>query len=179
MQAMENMAAIVGEQARKYAIPLVALNNSEAQSGKRGIAQHMNYGSMGSGHHDCGGGFPIDVLIQMASGSPVPEPTPPQETFSIGAREDDFMGMVKPGESSYAPVPKNVTHIRLFSDVGGQGVNHVKVRLAFHRTGQTNWTVHHVDLTNEVPRRDYEIGAHDGARLDIEEGTVLAGYCYI
>lgn len=51
----------------KYNIPWTKLNNSQAQSGtSRGICQHVNFGSMGSNHHDAGSGFPIDEVIKRA-----------------------------------------------------------------------------------------------------------------
>lgn len=53
----------------KYKIPYTKLSNSQAQSGTvKGIAQHVNFGSMGSGHHDCGSGFPMDEVIKRAKG---------------------------------------------------------------------------------------------------------------
>jgi hypothetical protein len=53
----------------KYGIPYTKLSNSQAQSGTvKGIAQHVNFGSMGSGHVDCGSGFPIDEVIKRAKG---------------------------------------------------------------------------------------------------------------
>jgi hypothetical protein len=51
----------------KYKIPFTLLSNSQAQSGSvKGVCQHVNFGSMGSGHHDCGDGFPIDVVLDKA-----------------------------------------------------------------------------------------------------------------
>lgn len=62
----------------KYKIPYTKLSNSQAQSGTvKGICQHVNFGSMGSGHHDCGSGFPMDEVIKRAKGSsPTPSPSP-------------------------------------------------------------------------------------------------------
>jgi hypothetical protein len=53
----------------KYSIPYTLLSDSQAQSGNvKGICQHVDFGSMGSGHHDCGSGFPIDEVIKRAKG---------------------------------------------------------------------------------------------------------------
>jgi len=53
----------------KYAIPYTLLSDSQAQSGNvKGICQHVDFGSMGSGHHDAGSGFPIDEVIKRAKG---------------------------------------------------------------------------------------------------------------
>jgi len=65
---LDNAATWVREEANHYGIPIVALNNSQAQGGGRGVAQHVNLGSGGGGHVDCGGGFPMDELIKRAKG---------------------------------------------------------------------------------------------------------------
>jgi hypothetical protein len=58
----------------KYSVPWTVLNNAQAQDpDARGICQHVNFGSWGSGHHDCGSGFPLDHVISLARGS-VPSP---------------------------------------------------------------------------------------------------------
>src|SRR6516225_7591599 len=72
--ALETMAAVVGEQCRRYGIPLVALTSGQAQAGERGVCQHVNYGAAGSNHTDCGPGFPMDVLLDLARGDTPPEP---------------------------------------------------------------------------------------------------------
>lgn len=65
---LENGAAIARTFCDWYNIPIVALNSSQAQSGARGISQHVDGGSGWSGHHDCGPGFPEDVVLQKMSG---------------------------------------------------------------------------------------------------------------
>jgi hypothetical protein len=65
---IDNAAAWVREEADRYGIPIVALNNSQAQGGGRGVCQHVNLGSGGGGHVDCGSGFPMDELIKRAKG---------------------------------------------------------------------------------------------------------------
>jgi hypothetical protein len=73
---LNNAADWLRYMADKYNIPYTKLSNSQAQSGTvKGIAQHVNFGSMGSGHVDCGSGFPIDEVIKRAKGSS-PSPTP-------------------------------------------------------------------------------------------------------
>jgi hypothetical protein len=53
----------------KYNIPWTVLNNTQAQDPEvRGICQHINFGSWGSGHVDCGSGFPMDEVIKRAQG---------------------------------------------------------------------------------------------------------------
>jgi hypothetical protein len=65
---IDNAARWVAEEAAHYGIPIVALNNSQAQGGGRGVCQHVNLGSAGGGHVDCGSGFPMDELIKRAKG---------------------------------------------------------------------------------------------------------------
>lgn len=70
-------AAWVAEEAKYYGIPLVGLSSSAAQSGSKGVCQHVNLGASGGGHHDCGSGFPMDQVIAWAKGgSPAPGPSP-------------------------------------------------------------------------------------------------------
>jgi hypothetical protein len=70
--AAEWLAYICG----KYGIPYTLLSSSQAQSGTvKGICQHVNFGSMGSGHHDCGDGFPIDVVLDKARGGAAAAPS--------------------------------------------------------------------------------------------------------
>ena len=67
---LQNTADWLAYVCGKYGIPLRALSNSEAQNaGVKGVCQHVQLGSWGSGHSDCGGGFPVDKVIEMAKGS--------------------------------------------------------------------------------------------------------------
>ena len=53
----------------KYGIPLIALNSSQSQDpASRGVTQHMWFGAWGSGHSDCGAGFPMDKVLEWAAG---------------------------------------------------------------------------------------------------------------
>jgi hypothetical protein len=64
---LHNTAAWVAEEAKKFGIPLVALTSAQAQSGKSGVTQHMNLGTFGCGHSDCGPGYPLDVVLEWAA----------------------------------------------------------------------------------------------------------------
>lgn len=62
----------------KYNIPWTTLSNAQAQDpNARGICQHVNLGSWGSGHSDCGSGFPMSEVISRAKGSSGGGGTPP------------------------------------------------------------------------------------------------------
>ena len=77
---LTNCAAWIAEEAKAFNIPLVKLTPSQAQSNGRGICQHVDLGSWGGGHTDCGTAFPIDQVIAQAGGAITPTPpgpTPP------------------------------------------------------------------------------------------------------
>jgi len=74
---LANAAAWLAEEAAAFGIPLVRLNPQQAQSSGRGVCQHVDLGSWGGGHTDCGPGFPMDEVIAMAGGQP--GQAPPQE----------------------------------------------------------------------------------------------------
>ena len=59
---------LAGELARQFGIPLTQLSSSQAQGSSKGLCEHKNFGSGGGNHHDCGNGFPMDRIIQIAGG---------------------------------------------------------------------------------------------------------------
>jgi hypothetical protein len=65
---LANTAAWVAEECAAFGIPLRALSASEAQGGAAGVCQHNDLGAMGGGHWDCGSGFPLDDVLEMAAG---------------------------------------------------------------------------------------------------------------
>lgn len=75
---LENCAAWVAEEASRFGIPIVALNESQAAAGHSGVTQHSELGFAGNDHWDCGSGFPMDEVIRMAQGGPAPEPPKPK-----------------------------------------------------------------------------------------------------
>jgi peptidoglycan hydrolase-like protein with peptidoglycan-binding domain len=75
---LANCAAWVAEEAQAFGIPIIRLTPAQAQSGTAGVCQHVDLGPMGGGHWDCGPGFPMDRVLQMAGGVPAsPVPLPP------------------------------------------------------------------------------------------------------
>jgi hypothetical protein len=76
---LQNCAAWVAEESARYGIPIVKLNDSQAQGGGTGVCQHANLGSSGGGHWDCGSGFPMDDVLRMASGGVSSGPPQAQE----------------------------------------------------------------------------------------------------
>jgi hypothetical protein len=84
---MANLAAWVAEEAAAFGIPIVALSPAQAQGSGRGVCQHVDLGSWGGGHVDCGPGFPMADVLAMAGGgagtsTPPPGPTPPPPATS-------------------------------------------------------------------------------------------------
>jgi hypothetical protein len=76
---LDNAAEWIRYCVDKYGIPWTMLSNAQAQDPNvRGICQHVNFGSWGSGHHDCGSGFPMSYVIDMARnwGGAPPQPQP-------------------------------------------------------------------------------------------------------
>ena len=72
---LQNTAQWIAEEAKAFGLPIVRLTPAQAQSNGRGVCQHLDLGSWGGGHVDCGPGFPIDQVIAMAqSGAPIPPP---------------------------------------------------------------------------------------------------------
>jgi len=65
---LENCARWIAEEAKQFGIPITKLTASQAQGGGRGVCQHVDLGSMGGGHWDCGGSFPMDKVLNMAKG---------------------------------------------------------------------------------------------------------------
>jgi hypothetical protein len=102
----------------KYKIPWTVLNDYQAQDPNvRGICEHVNFGSWGSGHHDCGSGFPMDVVIDKAKKQGGSSASPSGGTFMADVAFDgsgrpwqagiwDGNGQVniKVGDSSWAAV---------------------------------------------------------------------------
>jgi hypothetical protein len=76
---LANTAAWIAEEAAYFDIPLRLLSSEEAQDpGCAGVCQHNDLGAMGGGHWDCGPGFPIDQVLDLAAGGSA-RPEPEQE----------------------------------------------------------------------------------------------------
>jgi len=65
---LANCAAWVAEESARFGVPITRLNASQAQGSGRGVCQHVDLGSWGGGHHDCGSAFPMDRVLSMAKG---------------------------------------------------------------------------------------------------------------
>jgi hypothetical protein len=65
---LENAAAWVAEECARFGIPVRALSAGQAQGGDAGVCQHVDLGAAGGNHWDCGPGFPMDDVMEMAAG---------------------------------------------------------------------------------------------------------------
>jgi hypothetical protein len=75
---LRNCADWLAEEAKAFGVPLTALSPSQAQGSGRGTCQHIDLGSWGGGHVDCGSGFPLGYVLDMARGEvPAATPAPP------------------------------------------------------------------------------------------------------
>jgi len=63
---LDNAARWVAEESKHYGIPITELTPSQAQGSGRGVCQHVDLGSWGGGHHDCGNGFPMGAVLDAA-----------------------------------------------------------------------------------------------------------------
>jgi hypothetical protein len=85
---LANTAQWVAEECAAFGIPLRKLSAAQAQGGQAGVCQHVDLGAAGGGHWDCGPGFPMDQVIEMAAGgAPAPGPTE-QEGNMIASTPD-------------------------------------------------------------------------------------------
>jgi len=78
---LENCGRWIAEECQRFGIPIRLLTAAEAQDGRSaGVCQHRDLGAWGGNHSDCGNGFPIDTVLNIAAGGtgePQPEPVPP------------------------------------------------------------------------------------------------------
>jgi hypothetical protein len=64
---IDNAAGWLRWMADVHGIPLRWLSDADCQSGRvKGVCQHIDFGSMGGGHVDCGSGWPADVVMERA-----------------------------------------------------------------------------------------------------------------
>jgi hypothetical protein len=79
---LENCAQWIREESQKFGIPIVRLNDSQAQGSGRGVCQHINLGAGGGGHVNCGPGFPMDYVIDLANGAAITAPDTTPERYN-------------------------------------------------------------------------------------------------
>jgi hypothetical protein len=91
---LDNTAAWIAEEAAFFGIPLVALSPADAQNPNvRGVCQHVDLGSMGGGHWDCGPNFPLDDVLARAAGTT----TPTQQSAPASSEDSTVCIVTAPG----------------------------------------------------------------------------------
>ena len=71
---LENCARWIAEEAAYFNIPITRLSPTQAQGSSYGVCQHVDLGSWGGGHYDCGSSFPMDSVLNMAREGSQPAP---------------------------------------------------------------------------------------------------------
>ena len=79
-EMLRNCANWIAEEAGKFGLPITKLSPGAAQGSGRGVCQHKDLGSWGGSHSDCGSGFPMDFVLDMA------------RDYAGGGGGDDEMG---------------------------------------------------------------------------------------
>jgi hypothetical protein len=91
---LANCAAWISEEAAAFSLPIARLDAQQAQGTGRGVCQHIDLGSWGGGHVDCGPGFPMDEVLFMAgAGSPPPPMSTTEEGHNMIAVDENTGGV--------------------------------------------------------------------------------------
>jgi hypothetical protein len=77
---LDNCAKWIAEECAHFGLPITKLTASQAQGSGRGVCQHVDLGSGGGNHWDCGSGFPMDYVLDMARGGGGTQPEPEVES---------------------------------------------------------------------------------------------------
>lgn len=87
---LDNTARWIAEEAAYFGIPITALSPSQAQGSGRGVCQHADLGSWGGSHWDCGDGFPLGYVLDVARGEEPDEAPPPRSSKAPPLHVDYF-----------------------------------------------------------------------------------------
>lgn len=74
---LRNCADWIAEEAKYFNIPITKLTAGQAQGSGRGVCQHRDLGAGGGNHSDCGNGFPMDYVLDLARKGTSKPPEPP------------------------------------------------------------------------------------------------------
>lgn len=158
--AMRNAADWIAEESKRFGIPIVGLTAAQAQGSGRGVCQHNDLGAWGGGHFDCGKGFPINDVLEMARGGSV-TPSPPKPDTKPEEYNDMFyLNFVNGAASVVAPnyYGDGKARLRMYSeDESKLRVNIIgapTVTITIGPTSGTNGAAIPKDKTTMVVRRD-------------------------
>jgi hypothetical protein len=162
---LHNSARWVSEMCAKWNVPIVSLSASQANSGQRGVCDHVDLGANGGGHSDCGPGYPMDKVIQWAKeysgggggGSPVPEVNDMSvavkyyggQLYLAGIGKTDSQVYFKaPGWPSFVSVDAGSNALSgLTLDIDDEG----KAAMGYTNRSNVFCTYHKEDVTSDDP----------------------------
>jgi hypothetical protein len=156
---LANCADWIREESQKLGIPITKLSASQAQGSGRGVCQHRDLGAGGGGHTDCGNGFPMDYVLDLARGkAPAAKVIAEEQTMKVDFGSDHTAGI---------PMPTGAKKLRAACSQGGTMV------VRWMGSGQSK------RFTLEAEHRiDYEIPSNNSGHVQIvDEG--LNGPLYV
>jgi len=114
---LANCAQWVAEECRAFNIPIRRLSAHQAQSNMAGVCQHVDLGTLGGSHWDCGPGFPMDDVLDMAAGE-----VPAEKETEDG---DEMIAATATGEGYWTATKDGAVYA--FGDAAYKGNAHGKV----------------------------------------------------
>lgn len=124
---LRNCADWIAEESAKLGIPITKLSAGQAQGSGRGVCQHRDLGAGGGGHTDCGNGFPIDYVLDMARGGST---QPTSEVLDVS----DFLPNVN---NVPLALSKAVKYVRFFCNSGSVDLTITFAPQGSHGANQT------------------------------------------
>lgn len=85
---LDNCAKWIAEEAAYFDLPITRLSSGQAQGSGGGVCQHADLGSGGGGHWDCGSGFPMDYVLDLARGGSSSKPAEEEDQLIASAVSD-------------------------------------------------------------------------------------------
>ena len=89
---LDNCGAWVAEECARFGIPVRRLTPAQAQGGEAGVCQHVDLGAAGGNHWDCGPGFPMAEVLDIAAGGSPGAGQPKQEADNMVLADPDSRG---------------------------------------------------------------------------------------
>ena len=132
-QMLDNTAKWIAEEAAKFNIPIDKLTSSQAQSSGIGVCQHVDLGTWGGNHWDCGSQFPIDDVLDMARGSDSGGSTPPPSA----PPSSDAPPWNYPQDNYFGPPDKSNN----WHDGHGGGFDNSQIRMWQNQMQHRGWTI--------------------------------------
>jgi hypothetical protein len=130
---LENCAAWIAEEAARFGLPITKLSPGQAQGSGRGVCQHRDLGASGSGHSDCGDGFPIDYVLDLARGG-----TPPAQADTTEEETEMFYLQFTASGDATVVVPNYYADGKARFRMGSEDPSNCRVNIPGEQTQQCN-----------------------------------------